>query len=165
LDPLSVATTSWLGDAAYLEHRYDDAIAYARETLDLSPQRHDAYQTLGLAYEALGDRERALQAYRQLARQCASCRPQAAALMAGLFARSNRIADARQQLAIARSQPKKVSPDDLAVALAAIGERATALSMLRKSPNEFVRAEMASDPRFAVLREDSRVARTIGTGG
>jgi len=164
LDPLSVATTSWLANAAYREHRYEDAIAYARETLDLSPERHDALQTLGLAYEALGDRERALGAYRQFARNCGDCRAQAAALMAGLFARSNRIADARAELAIAQAHPKDVSPDDLAVALAAIGERATALSLLSHSPHDFTRAEMASDPRFAVLRADPRVAQKIGIG-
>jgi DNA-binding winged helix-turn-helix (wHTH) protein/Flp pilus assembly protein TadD len=164
LDPLSVATTAWLAAAAYREHRYDDAIAYSRETLDLSPTRHDVLQSLGLSYEALGDRERALVAYRELARSCSDCRAQAAALMAGLFARQNRIADARAQLAIAQAHPKDVSPDDLAVALAAIGERATALSLLSHSPHDFTRAEMASDPRFAVLRADPHVAQKMGIG-
>lgn len=168
LDPLSVATTAWLSDAAYLEHRYDDAIAYARETLDLSPQRHEALQTMGLSYEALGDRDRALAAYRQLAADCPDCRAQAAALMAGLYARSNRIADARVQLAIAQAHPKKVSPDDLAVALAAIGQRGVALSLLRRTNSgDFVKAEMQSDPRFAVLRSDSaaRVSRHVASAG
>ncbi|MBV8435317.1 MAG: winged helix-turn-helix domain-containing protein [Candidatus Eremiobacteraeota bacterium] len=166
LDPLSVATTAWLGDAAYLEHRYDDAIAYARETLDLSPERHEAYQTMGMSYEALGNRERALDAYRHLASECADCRAQAAALMAGLYARSNRIGDARAQLAIAQAAPKKVSPDDLAVALAAIGQRGVALSLLRRAGSgEYVKAEMQSDPRFAVLRSDTRVARHAGNAG
>ncbi len=164
LDPLSVATSAWLSSAAYHEHRYDDAIAYARETLDLSPQRHDVLQTIGLSYEALGDRERALGAYRKLARSCSDCRAQAAALMAGLFARSNRISDARAELAIAQAHPKEVSPDDLAVALAAIGERATALSLLSRTPHAFVRAEMATDPRFAALRADPRVAQKLGVG-
>lgn len=164
LDPLSVATAAWLSSAAYREHRYDDAIAYARETLDLSPQRHDVLETMGLSYEALGDRERALGAYKEFARSCSDCRGQAAALMAGLFARSNRIADARAELAIAQADSKKVSPDDLAVALAAIGERATALSLLSRTPHEFARAELATDPRFAVLRADPRVAQKIGVG-
>lgn len=164
LDPLSVATTAWLSDAAYHEHRYDDAIGYARETLDLSPGRKDVLQTMGLSYEALGDRERALGSYRELAHSCVDCRAQAAALMAGLFARSNRIADARAELAIAQAHQKEVSPDDLAVALAAIGERATALTLLSRAPHEFMRAEMASDPRFAVLRADPHAAQKIGIG-
>jgi tetratricopeptide (TPR) repeat protein len=164
LDPLSVATASWLSNAAYHEHRYDDAIAYGRETLDLSPYRHEVLATIGLSYEALGDPNRALGAYREMARSCYDCRAQAAVLMAGLFARSNRISDARAELAIAQAHPKEVEPDDLAVALAAIGERATALSLLSHTSHAFVRAEMASDPRFAVLRADPRVAQKIGVG-
>jgi DNA-binding winged helix-turn-helix (wHTH) protein/Tfp pilus assembly protein PilF len=152
LDPLSVATTDWLSNAAYLERRYDDAIAYARETLDLSPQRHEVYQTLGLSYEALGDRTRAFQAFRQLSAECAHCRGEAAALMAELYARTNRLAAARAEVAIAQAHAKEVAPDDLAVALAAIGERGMALSWLRRSPSDYVRAELATDPRFAVLR-------------
>ena len=166
LDPLSVATTAWLSNAAYLEHRYDDAIAYARETLDLSPHRYEVYQTLGMSYEALGDRDRALEAYRQLDR-CSSCRGTAAALMAALFARSNRISEAREQLAIAQAPSSKVSPDDLAVALAAIGERGVALSLLRRNTfvvGDYLKAEMASDPRFAALREDKRVAQKVAVG-
>ena len=57
LDPLSVSTTDWLSNTAYLEHRYAYSIAYARETLDFSPQRTAVYEPLGLSYEALGDRE------------------------------------------------------------------------------------------------------------
>ncbi|HVA33542.1 MAG TPA: winged helix-turn-helix domain-containing protein [Candidatus Baltobacteraceae bacterium] len=159
LDPLSVATTSWLGNAAYLEGRYDDAIAYARETLDLSPHRDDAYETLGLAYEARGNREQALEAFRTMAQDCAACRARAAALLAELYARSNQIAAARAELAIAQAHPKEVPPDDLAVALAAIGERGVALSWLRRTHSDFLRAEMANDPRFAVLRSDSQVVR------
>ncbi|HLX26358.1 MAG TPA: winged helix-turn-helix domain-containing protein [Candidatus Cybelea sp.] len=159
LDPLSVATTAWLSEAAYHEHRYDEAIAYAQQTLDLSPTRSEVYETLGLAYEARGDRVRALDAFHRLGDSCTKCRAQAAALMAELYARSNRIAEAREQLAIAQAHSDKVSPDDLAVALAAIGERATALSWLRRTKGEYIRAEIASDPRFALLRTDPRVAQ------
>src|SRR5579871_656263 len=93
LDPLSVATTSWLGTASYLERRYGDAVAYARETLDLSPARADAYQTLGLAYEAVGDDARAAAAFGRLADVCSDCRGQAAALLAPVYARMNRVAE------------------------------------------------------------------------
>jgi DNA-binding winged helix-turn-helix (wHTH) protein/tetratricopeptide (TPR) repeat protein len=159
LDPLSVATTAWLSNAAYFEHRYDDAIAYARETLDLSPHRYEVYESLGLSYEAQGDRVRALQAFRQLSAGCAKCRPEAAALTAELYAHANRIAEARSELAIARADAAAVMPDDLALALAAVGERTTALSWLRRTKGPFLRAEIAADPRFAALRTDPRVAQ------
>ncbi|MEO6835041.1 MAG: winged helix-turn-helix domain-containing protein [Candidatus Tumulicola sp.] len=160
LDPLSVATTAWLGNAAYLERHYDDAIAYARETLDLAPHRAEVYETLGLAYEARGDQSRAIAAFQRLAAGCVRCRPQAAALLAEVYAKSNRLTEARTELAIARAHAKEVDPGDLAIALAAAGERGIALSWLRRTgQGAYLRAEIASDPRFDVLRNDLELAR------
>ena len=66
LDPLSVATIAWLGKAAYLDRRYADAIAYSREALELSPLRTDVLKTIGESYEAQGDVERAIAAFRRI---------------------------------------------------------------------------------------------------
>lgn len=152
LDPLSVATTSWLGTAAYLKGKYGDAVTYSREALDLSPTRSDAYETLGLAYEALGDQSQAVAAFSQLSSICAHCRAQAAALLAPLYARANRVADARAAITLAQTHVKDVMPEDLAVAFAAVGERRTALSWLRRSHGGYAATEIANDPRFAELR-------------
>ncbi|HEY1868832.1 MAG TPA: winged helix-turn-helix domain-containing protein [Candidatus Cybelea sp.] len=158
LDPLSVATTAWLGTTAYLERHYRDAIAYAQETLDLSPQRPDAYETLGLAYEALGDDAGAKATFRRMAAACDKCAPHAAALLAPLFARENRMAEARAQLAIAQRSAKEVPPEDLAVAFEAVGDRETALTWLRRSrlDDDYAAAYIANDPRFAGLRKISK---------
>jgi DNA-binding winged helix-turn-helix (wHTH) protein/tetratricopeptide (TPR) repeat protein len=159
LDPLSVATTAWLGDAARLERRYDDAIAYARETLDLSPKRVEVYSTLGLAYEARGDSDRAIAAFLRLAGADEHFRPEAAALLAEAYAKSNRMSEARTQLAYARAHAKDVDAGDLAIAMAAVGQRSMALSLLRRqSDRSFLRAEIANDPRFSVLRNDPQIA-------
>ncbi len=158
LDPLSVATTAWLGTAAYLERRYGDAVAYARETLDLSPRRGDAYQTLGLSYEALGDDSRAAAAFTRLAEVCDDCRGQAAALLAPIYARTNRVAEARAEMAFALSHRGDVSPDNLALAFAATGRRGAAVDLLRRSRSEYLAAELANDPRFAAFRGDARLA-------
>lgn len=156
LDPLSVATTSWLGTTAYLERHYRDAIAYARETLDFSPHRQDAYETLGLAYEALGDTANASATFRQLAHTCPACAAQSAVLMAPLLARERRISEARAELAIALRDPKEVVPQDLAVAFDALGDRGSALTWLRRSrdDSDYVATEIANDPRFAGLRRN-----------
>jgi DNA-binding winged helix-turn-helix (wHTH) protein/Flp pilus assembly protein TadD len=156
LDPLSVATTAWLGTTAYLERHYRDAIAYARETLDFSPHRQDAYETLGLAYEALGDTANASATFRRLAHACSACAAQSAVLMAPLLARENRISEARAQLAIALRDPKEVMPQDLAVAFDALGDRGSALTWLRRSrdDSDYVATEIANDPRFAGLRRN-----------
>lgn len=160
LDPLSVATAAWLGNAAYLERDYGDAIDYAREALDLAPHRAEVYETLGLSYEARGDQSRAIAAFRRLASDCRRCRAQAAALLAEAYAKVNRLPEARAQLAYARAHAKDVDPGDLAVALAAVGERSDALKWLQRSgTNAYVRAEIASDPRFDQLRGQIELAR------
>jgi len=153
LDPLSVATTSWLATTAYLQGRYADALAYSRETLDLSPQREDAYETLGLSYEALGNRAAAATAFQQLGRVCAMCRPQAAALLAPLYARSHQMALARAQLRMATSHSGDVAPADLAAAFESVGNHRAALGWLR-SHGEYLEAQIANDPRFAGLRRE-----------
>jgi DNA-binding winged helix-turn-helix (wHTH) protein/Flp pilus assembly protein TadD len=154
LDPLSVATTAWLGMAAYYEGRYRDAIAYARETIDLSPQRPDAYETLGLAYQALGDRQNARQSLKRLAEICVSCRAEAAALLSPIYAHSNEISLARAELAIARRRPKEVAAEDMAVAYDALGDREAALAWLRRArmQGDYTATEIANDPRFSALR-------------
>lgn len=158
LDPLSVATAAWLGSAAYLERRYGDAIDYANEALDLAPHRIDVYQTLGLAYEARGDQTRAIEAFRRLRAECGQCRPEAAALLAEAYAKANRLAEARKQIAYARAHASDVDPGDLAIALATVGRRGDALAYLRRA-DAFVKAEIASDPRFDGLRDHFRAAR------
>jgi DNA-binding winged helix-turn-helix (wHTH) protein/Tfp pilus assembly protein PilF len=154
LDPLSVATTSWLASTAYLEGRYGDAIAYAHETLDLSPKRAEALQTLGLAYEALGDSHRAIASFQHMALVCASCRPEAAALLAVVYAPID-AATARAELATARARSADVGAGDLAAAYAAVGQHRGALTWLRRDgAAAYIRAEVAADPRFASLRRD-----------
>lgn len=160
LDPLSVATAAWLGNAAYLERDYGDAIDYAREALDLAPHRAEVYETLGLSYEARGDQSRAIAAFRRLAADCRRCRAQAAALLAEAYAKSSRLSEARQQLAYARAHAKDVDPGDLAIALAAVGERDDALKWLQRNGGDaYVRAEIAHDPRFDRLRGQIELAR------
>ena len=154
LDPLSVATTSWLGTTAYLQGRYADAVAYSRETLDLSPQRQDAYETLGLAYEALGNQKAAVGAFHKLAEVCSMCRPQAAALLTPIYARTHQMAAAKAQLEMAAAHSTDVAPQDLAAAFEAVGQHRAALGWLRRMHGEYLEAQITNDPRFAGLRRE-----------
>lgn len=159
LDPLSVATMLWLGNTARLEGRYRDAIGFAREAVDLSPEGNEAYETIGLAYEALGQNDRAIAMFQRLGQTCAHCRSDAAALLAEIYARTKRFDEARAQLAVAKAHLRDVQPDDLAAALAAVGDRRVAVSVLRRSDGAYLRAELANDPRFAALRLDPALAQ------
>lgn len=159
LDPLSVATTAWLGDAAYLNGHFSDAIGYAYQTLDLAPGRYEALETLGLAYEARGQMPRAIAAFERLAAVCAGCRAEAAALLAGAYARVSRLADARAEVAIARAHPKDVDAKDLAIAFVSIGKRQAGLALLRRMRSQGMRIDFNFDPRFTALRGDPQFKR------
>jgi DNA-binding winged helix-turn-helix (wHTH) protein/Flp pilus assembly protein TadD len=153
LDPLSVATTAWLGSAAYLDHHFGEAISYARETLDLSPHRVGAYPTLGMAYEAQGDVAQAIATYRRYQQLCPRCRAEGAALLAHAYANDHQMDLARAELAYARAHAKHVDTADLAAALAAVGDRTVAISMLLHSGRASTLMAVENDPRFAMLRD------------
>jgi DNA-binding winged helix-turn-helix (wHTH) protein/tetratricopeptide (TPR) repeat protein len=122
LDPLSVATIAWLGSAAYLDGRFDDAVVYSREALELSPRRTDVLATIGQAYEAQGDINRAIGAFKRFGDANPYDRPEAAALLAHAYALGHRTSEARVQFAYARAHASEVDPRDLAAAAAAVGE-------------------------------------------
>ncbi len=155
LDPLSISTTVWLSEAAYLDRQYDEAIAYARQAIDLAPQRPDVWQNLGESYEGRGDYAQAIATYKIFAGKCSSCANQAAALLAHAYAVRHDMPQALAALAKAQADPSPASPADIATAFAAIGERTSAFSWLHRL-HGYPRAMIALDPRLDVIRGDAR---------
>jgi DNA-binding winged helix-turn-helix (wHTH) protein/Tfp pilus assembly protein PilF len=160
LDPESVATTDWLSEAAYMSRDYVRAIRYAQEALDLSPQRTDVYQFIGLAYEGLGNYRASVAAYKMYANSCVACGPQAAALLAHAYAASHDYAAAAAELSIAQAGMAKhrVDPEDVITALVAMGRRDQALKILRRAHRPPA-GVLAIDPRMDPVRDDARFRR------
>ena len=131
LDPLAVTTTAWLASQAYASRRFGDAIVYSRQALELAPQRTDALMTLGVAYEARGEIDRAVETFKRYGAAGAYYRPEAAALLARAYALGHRLPEARAQLAFARAHRSELYPVDLAAAVAAVGDRRGASEALR----------------------------------
>lgn len=158
LDPESVAATDWLSEAAYMSRHYTQAVRYAQQALDLSPARTDAYQAMGLAYEALGDYRAAVTAYERYASSCTTCRPEAAALLAHVYAATHDYNNAAAQLRIAQAGMAldRVDPEDVITALVAMGRRAEALRMLQRARHWQLGGMLAIDPRMDPVRGDSR---------
>ena len=86
------------------------------------------------------------------------CRAEAAALLAGVYARMNQPVLARAQLAIAKAHPDGVAYEDLALAFAAVGDRNVALSYFHRVRGDYMQATIANDPRFDSIREDPMLA-------
>lgn len=158
LDPESVAATDWLSEAAYMSRHYSQAVRYAQQALDLSPTRTDAYQAMGLAYEALGEYRAAITAYERYGSSCATCRPEAAALLAHVYAASHDYTNAAAQLRIAQAgmAADRVDPEDVITALVAMGRRTEALQMLQRARRWQLGGLLAIDPRMDPVRGDSR---------
>ena len=158
LDPESVAATDWLSQAAYMARRYKDALDYARQALDLSPHRYGVYQTMGMAYAALGDYRGAIAAYETYGESCARCRLQAAALLAQVYAATHDYARAQSELSVAEHgvAARRIAPDNVVAALAAMGRRDEALRMLREVKAAEPGALLAIDPRMEALHGDVR---------
>ncbi len=166
LDPVSVATLAWLSNAAYLSRHYPEAVTYAREALDLSPQRPDAYIAMGLGDEALGNYPAAENAYRGFAAHCGRCKGEAAALLAHAYAASSDVRNARLELAVAKHERGMGKADamDLAVAFIALGQRVEALAMLgrawRQMPSAF---PLVPDSRLDAILGDRRFRKYFKT--
>ncbi len=163
LDPESVATTDWLSHAAFMARRYKDAIAYGHQALDLSPQRYGVYQTIGMAYEALGNYRAAVAAYEAYGRTCAQCRFDAAALLAHVYGVTHEYSHAQEELQQAQRgvASRQTSPENVILALLAMGRRNDALHMLRSARMDESSALFAIDPRMDLVRGDARFRQYV----
>ncbi len=150
IDPLSVGALAWISDAALQTGHFEEAIAYARETLELSRDRNDVLESLGLAYEARGNDDRAIAEFRRMTET--NERAEGSALLSYVYAHTHRDAQARRALAVALMHRNDVNPENLAVALDANGSRTMALAVLRRMPAAYLRERAAYDRRFAALR-------------
>jgi tetratricopeptide (TPR) repeat protein len=153
LDPVSPATYAWLARAAYFEHAYGDAIAYAQRALSISPGRFETRAVLGLAYQQSGDDHRALSEFRQLMR--GGDTEAARALMAGVYARAGQTASADSLLA--SLDPRD---HDIAFVHVALHRYDLAAADLKKATfrNGIERAFFLMDPRLDALRDAVRGA-------
>ncbi len=159
IDPLSVSTTSWLSDAYYLDRNYSSAIEYARQALDLAPSRFSSLVVLGVAYEQQDRYDDAIASFKAYAGSCKTCGPEADALLARAYALAHDTTRARVALNRARTVGAKgVSPIDVALAFAALGDRTQALEWLARVDRSNTIATL--DPRLDALRADPR-ERTV----
>ncbi len=152
LDPLSVSTAAWLGSVAFANGRFADAILYSRQALELAPQRTDALTTIGEAYEARGDMDHAIDAFKRYAAIDPYYRAQAAALLARAYAVDGRMPEARAELSYARAHSGEVDRAYLAVAVAAVQNAKVTPALLERVQGHMSSLAIENAARFNVLR-------------
>ena len=163
LHPVSLAISAEIGCASYYAHRYDQAIAQSRETLEMDPNFGPAYYGLGRAYGQKGMYDEAIGAVNK-ARTLLAGDPSVVAELGYVYAASGKRGEARDVLRGLKEEAtrKYVDPYFFAIIHTALGEKDQALVWLEKAYEErsgsmpFIKVEpkldsLRSDPRFADL--------------
>ena len=168
LDPLSPVVNNSLAIALLLARRYDEALAQALRTIEIEPGYGTAYLTLGRTYLQKGMHAEAIAALQRAVDVTAGL-SRARALLGHAFAVAGQTDKARQTLVDLEklSGQMPVSPYDIALIYAALGDRDQAFAWLDKAyqarAGDLVQLKV--DMRFDTVRHDPRfvaLVRRIG---
>jgi TolB-like protein/tetratricopeptide (TPR) repeat protein len=168
VDPVSPLIYANEGQILHFARRYDEAITHFRRGLVSEPTFFLNYQALGSVYVATRAYDDGIAAYKRAIDLGASSQVQAD--LAHAYAVSGRTADATRlvEQLIERSTRTYISPFDIAVVYAGLGDHDKAFAWLDKAYDERTRPMLGlrinsrldplrSDPRFAVLMHRMKV--------
>ena len=162
LDPVSAVITSNTGQILYFARRYDQAIQELTKTLASDPSFYQTHNILGITYVVTGRFDEAIAAFRKV---IDSGNPEVEANLAHAYAVSRHTSEARKALEqlLARSTRSYVSPFDIAVVYAGLGDRDRAFAWLERAFDERTRTMLSLkvNPRLDPLRSDPRFANLM----
>jgi len=172
LDPLSSLVNTDVGLALENVGRYDDAIRLYRRTLEMDPNYAFAYYQLGVSISEKGEPANAIEPLEK-AVNVSGRNPLYLASLGNAYAVTGRHAQARMILAELSERAKReyVSPVDMAVVYAGLGDAGQVVSLLERAYEERsfqLLHLLASDHRFDGLRADPRfadIARRVALPG
>ena len=160
LDPLSLRFNTSVADTLTAMHRYEEAIARYRKTLELDPGFAPAHLGLGVALLGSGRGEDAVKAIEEGDRRSSDARSRAT--LGHAYGRVGRVADAHAILDELRTRARQayLSPVYFAFVHAGLGDRDAAFAALEDAFDD--RSPMLnsvnSEPLFDPLRADRRLA-------
>jgi TolB-like protein/DNA-binding winged helix-turn-helix (wHTH) protein/Flp pilus assembly protein TadD len=156
LDPLSLFISTALALPLYLEGKYDEALDQDRRTLELDPNFYMSYSSSGGSYAEQGEYEKAIAEF-QKAQQLENS-PELLAFLGRAYAMGGHKQEAQKIVEELKSRSKReyVSPYDMAILYAGLGDKEHALQSLETAFHD--RAEgmvgLKVDPRLKTLRSD-----------
>lgn len=151
LDPVTPVVLSGLGQALFLAGDNDHALVQFRKALELDNSLDQAHVGIGQTFEERGDYQRAISEYRLAVQYAPGSRLAKAALGHGL-ARAGATAESKQILndLIRDSQTQYVSPFQLAIICAGLGDNDAAMDWLEKAYGK-------GDPALSALMLERRL--------
>ena len=168
LDPLSLIINTILASVYYTAGRNEEALQQLQRAFDLDSDFGVAYWVRGQIFETKGEPDKAIEDYKKS--ESATPLDQTQAVIACVYARSGRAADARKILdeLMTESQHSYVSSYALAQIQATLGNKDEAVQLLEKAYDErSIPVGGAGvggpkiDNRFDSLRDDPRFQKLL----
>lgn len=155
IDPVSVITQVWAGVMSYLAHRFDDAISYYRNALELDPNFLCAHMYMAQTLEQVGKHDEALKRY-ETASRLSGGNHSIMAMKAHALAVAGERSSARKILqGLRRSTDPRCMPSyDIAATYAALGDLSQSVQWLNRACSErhMKLFSLTQDPRFDEFR-------------
>jgi TolB-like protein/DNA-binding winged helix-turn-helix (wHTH) protein/Tfp pilus assembly protein PilF len=164
LDPLSLAIGANYGFILARAGEYDKAIEESQKTLELDANFALAHYRLGQIYVLRGDYAQAIPALKQ-AVVLSKGSPRASAELGLAYALAGNISDAQQTVEFLQHQSREryVSPFNLALIYAGLGQKERAFEWLQRAEQERSPSLnfLVLSPAFSSLRADPRFTRIV----
>jgi len=164
LDPLSPVSYADLVRAFYFARRYEEAVEANRKAREMDPHFAIAHIVAGAAYEQKGMYEEAIAELRQ-ANNLPGGSAEALAALGHAFAASGRRDEALRTLKELErmSEGRYVSPLDLAILYAGLGDKERTLEQLELATEDRVGwlINLGVEPRFDTVRSEPRYVELL----
>jgi TolB-like protein/DNA-binding winged helix-turn-helix (wHTH) protein/tetratricopeptide (TPR) repeat protein len=168
LDPLNLRNGAVQSQFLNLSGRHDDAVENINKLLELEPNFYLAFPMRAAAYIEKGKFDEAI-AEAQRARRMNPIATAPVSLEAFALARSGRAAEARELLRtlISRSESQYVSPQNIALIYAGLGEKEQSLDWLERglASRDLRMTFLKIDPKWNLLRSEDRFSAIMRTMG
>jgi serine/threonine protein kinase/tetratricopeptide (TPR) repeat protein len=169
LDPRSAIISAAIANIHFYARRYDEAIAETRHALELDPGIVGIYTIQRWAYEQKGSKDDALAAFER-ERAFAGDTPTTLLKHAHVLAAVGRSDEARavlNDLLKRRERGEWVTPHEIGVVYALLGDRDEAFAWLARAAREHAIgvAFVKVDPQLDPLRDDPRFAELLRSAG
>lgn len=161
LDPLSPIISTTVGERLFFAREYDRAAERLRRTLELDPDFIQARFFLGLVYVRQGRRAEAVAELKRARELAGGGDARVAAALGQAYALTGRKSEARRLLEELSAAGASVSPSDMALVHASLGESERAYEWLSKARDKArtspeAATTLRADPRLDALRDDPR---------
>ena len=157
LDPLSLERSAQVVVCLVVARRHDEAIELSLKTLEMDQSSAPAHFTVAFAYAGKGRYREAINEYQE-AIKLAGDSPTDQIYLGALYAKAGERRKAQEILKRLETSQEYVSPGELTVLYAALGEREQAFASLEKAyaAHDLQLGHLRAEIFFDSLRDDSR---------